>query len=79
MSGDLSPFNDKFTVLFYLLMFLQTLILEVMAPVIVASQQQFGFSHIASPSTAFGKVNGNLRLYAIFHFTTIEHIASPCH
>jgi hypothetical protein len=29
---------------------------EVMAPVIFASQQQFGFSHIAAGSTAFGKV-----------------------
>ena len=28
---------------------------EVMAPVILASQQQFGFSHIAAGSTAFGK------------------------
>jgi hypothetical protein len=27
-----------------------------MAPVIFASQQQFGFSHIAAGSTAFGKV-----------------------
>ena len=35
--------------------------LEVMAPVIFASQQQFGFSHIAAGSTAFGKVkNGSI-------------------
>jgi hypothetical protein len=30
-----------------------------MAPLILASQQQFGFSHITAGSTAFGKVNYN--------------------
>jgi hypothetical protein len=47
------------TLLLFSLNFFPNTHLEVMAPVIFASQQQFGFSHIASGSTAFGKVKND--------------------
>lgn len=39
------------------IIYLCTFSSEVMAPLIFASQQQFGFTHIAAASSAFGKVN----------------------
>ena len=56
--------------------------LEVMAPVIVASQQQFGFSHIASPSSAFGKVNGYFNSALLSEYpqnNEIRYISAFCY
>ena len=42
------------------------LLTEVMAPLVIASQKQFDFTHIAAGATAFGKV-GHLLKILIFN------------